>query len=121
VTRRRKDQSVRLARAHGLFNVVAGAWPILSLRSFEWVYGKKRDVFLQKTLGGLLLSIGWVQLTVGESDHSLILTRRIGIATALTLLAVDLVYVPKGQMRRTYLQDAAMELGWIAAWLRAQG
>lgn len=107
-----------VARAQGLFNVIGGAWPILSLRSFEWVYGKKRDIFLQKTVGGLLFSIGCVQLAAQESDEALAFARRLGIATATTLLMIDLVYIPKGEMRMTYLQDALSEIAWIAAWLR---
>ena len=112
-------QSARnLARAQGLFNVIGGAWPIVNLRSFEWVYGKKNDVFLQKTVGGLLFSIGCVQLLAQDSDDGITLARRLGIATATTLLMVDLVYIPKREMRLTYLQDLACEIGWIAAWLR---
>ena len=108
----------RLARAQGLFNVIGGAWPLVSLRSFEFVYGNKRDVYLQKTVGGLLLWVGYVQLTADSKD-SLAVARRLGIATALTLLAIDLIYIPKGEMRKTYLQDVASEIGWIVAWLRA--
>jgi hypothetical protein len=110
----------KLARAQGLFNLAGGAWPIVSLRSFEWVYGKKTDVFLQKTVGGLLVSVGYAQLSAGKSEEGLAVGRRIGTATALTLLAIDLVYIPKGEMRKTYLQDALMEVGWIVAWLRAE-
>jgi hypothetical protein len=84
-----------LARAQGVFNVVGGAWPLLSLRSFEWVYGRKRDVFLQKTVGGLLLSIGCIQLVAADSSEEMVSVRRLGIATAVTLLAIDLVYIPK--------------------------
>jgi hypothetical protein len=40
------------------------------------------------------------------------------MGTALTLLAVDLVYVPLGRIRPTYLLDAAMQTGWLTAWLR---
>lgn len=112
---RRRD----IAVAQGLFNIVGGAWPVASLRSFEWVYGKKRDIFLQKTVGGLLFSIGCVQLAAKSRDE-LISARRIGLATACTLLAIDLTYVPKGEMRWTYWQDALCELGWIAAWMRAR-
>jgi hypothetical protein len=39
-----------------------------------------------------------------------------GVATAY--LAIDLIYAPKGEIRRTYLLDAAMEIGWLWAWLR---
>ncbi|MER7830476.1 hypothetical protein [Streptomyces sp. NPDC095602] len=111
-----------VARAQGLFNVVGGAWPLVSLRTFGRVYGPVADGWLQKTSGALLLSAGWTMLraasgTAGEDGvrHA----RRTGIGTALAFLAVDLVYVPKGRIRATYLVDAAMEAAWLAAWWRA--
>ncbi|MFD6172402.1 hypothetical protein [Streptomyces coeruleorubidus] len=104
--------------AHGAFNVVGGLWPLLHLRSFEWVFGPKADDWLQRTTGGLLLSAGLAQLAAGADPQGRPHARRIGLGTALTLLAIDLVYVPKGRIRPTYLLDAAMQTGWIAAWLR---
>lgn len=109
-----------VARAQGWFNFIGGAWPIVSLRSFEWVYGKKNDIFLQKTVGGLLFSIGCVQLAAADSPHEIPTIRRLGMVTALTLLAIDLAYIPKREMRWTYWQDALCEVGWIAAWMRAR-
>lgn len=46
--------------------------------------------------------------------------RRLGIATALTLLGIDLVYIPRREMRWTYWQDALCEIGWLAAWARSK-
>ncbi len=112
------SKQLALARAQGLFNVLGGAWPIASLRTFEWVYGRKFDVYLQKTVGGLLFSIGYLQLTADDSAEEIAFSRRLGIATAATLLAIDLIYIPKREMRWTYLQDALCEIAWIAAWLR---
>lgn len=110
--------AVTVAAAHGAFNVVGGLWPLVHLRSFEWVFGPKADDWLQMTTGGLLAGAGLTQLAAvadpGGPKHA----RRIGLVTAATLLAVDLVYVPKGRLRPTYLLDAAMEAAWIAAWLR---
>lgn len=108
-----------VARAQGLFNILGGAWPLVSLRTFEFVYGKKRDIYLQKTVGALLLSIGIVQSRARGSDEELVVARSLGIATALSLLAIDLIYIPKHEMRWTYWQDAACEVGWIAAWIRS--
>ncbi|MFG2025987.1 hypothetical protein [Streptomyces sp. NPDC048825] len=105
--------------AQGAFNVVGGLWPLLHLRSFEWVFGPKTDVWLQMTTGGLLVSAGVAQLAAARSPQSASHARRIGLGTASTLLAIDLIYVPKGRIRPTYLLDAAMQTGWIAAWLRS--
>lgn len=105
-----------VARAQGWFNVVAGAWPLLSLRSFEAVFGPKEDRWLEHTVAGLLLVNGYSQLRA-PSDES---ARVIGVGTAATLLAIDLVYVPRGTIRWTYLIDAAFEAGWLAVWWRSR-
>ena len=104
-----------VARAQGVFNVVGGLWPLVSLRTFEAVYGRKTDRYLEHTVGGLLVSVGLVQLA-SRNEQELVSARRIGIGTALTLLAIDAIYVPQGKMRWTYLQDALCEVGWLAAW-----
>lgn len=105
-----------LARAHGLFNIAGGLWPLLHLPSFEKVFGAKTDRWLERTVAGLLVGIGWTQIraasTPGGADHA----RRLGMATAATLLAVDLAYVPTGRIRPTYLLDAAAEAMWLRAW-----
>ncbi|MDH6566262.1 hypothetical protein M2160_001283 [Streptomyces sp. SAI-117] len=115
----RRDPADTLAVTHGLFNLVGGLWPLVHLRSFEWVFGPKTDVWLQMTTGGLLASAGAAQLAAAPGPQGPAQARRIGLGTAVTLLAVDLVYVPKGRIRPTYLLDAAMQTGWIGAWLRA--
>ena len=38
----------------------------------------------------------------------------------LTLLGIDLVYIPRREMRWTYWQDALCEIGWLAAWARSK-
>ncbi|WEV24304.1 hypothetical protein OYE22_03130 [Streptomyces sp. 71268] len=117
---RGREPAAALAVAHGAFNVVGGLWPLLHLRSFERVFGPKHDRWLQRTTGGLLVSTGLAQLAAASAPQGAAHARRVGLGTALTLLAIDLVYVPKGRIRPTYLWDAAMEAGWITAWLRTR-
>jgi len=106
-----------VARAQGAFNVAAGLWPLLSTRSFEWVYGPKADRWLEHTVAGLLVTVGVAQL--GTRDARDVRTARVlGVGTAATLLTIDLVYVARGRIRPTYLQDAVCEAGWLAAWAR---
>lgn len=107
---------VVLARAHGLFNVITGGWPILHMRSFEAVSGPKTDRWLVRTVGALLLANGLVQLTAGPSPEATRQARRLGIGTAAALAAVDLVYAPPGRISRVYLLDAVVESGWLLAW-----
>ncbi|MEV6181822.1 hypothetical protein [Streptomyces sp. NPDC052015] len=74
---------------------------------------------MQMTTGGLLASAGVAQLAAAGDAQGPAHARRIGLGTSLTLLVVDLVYVSKGRIRPTYLLDAAMQTGWITAWLRS--
>jgi hypothetical protein len=46
--------------------------------------------------------------------------QRLGGGTALTLLAIDLVFVPAGRIRWTYLLDAVLEVGWLSLWAKAR-
>ncbi len=121
MSRRGKKQiesQVALARAQGLFNVVGGAWPTVWLRSFEWVFGRKRDVYLQKTSGLFFLTTGVALLLAEPTEDGMAAARRIGIGAASVYLAIDLIYVPKRDIPATYLLDAVMEAGWLYAWTR---
>jgi hypothetical protein len=107
-----------VARLHGAFNVVAGLWPLLHRRSFEAVFGPKQDYWLASTVALLLAGNGTVQLMAASTPHGLASARRIGAETALALASVDLVNVARGRISRTYLFDAAVELGWLWVWAR---
>jgi hypothetical protein len=107
---------VRLARAQGLFNVVGGAWPIVALPTFEWVFGRKRDVYLQRTSGALFAASGIALLLAEPTQDGITTARRFGMGVAMAYLAIDLLYVPKRDIPATYLLDAAMEIGWLRAW-----
>ena len=89
---------------------------MLHLRSFEWVFGPKVDRWLVYTVAGLLTTIGYAQWRAG-TDHDWRHARRIGVGTSSTLLLIDLVNVPRGRIRATYLIDAAAEAALLAVWI----
>lgn len=99
-----------------MFNAVGGLWPLLHLRSFEAVLGPKVDRWLVYTVAGLMVVVGAAQLTATADSAGARQARRLGVGTALTLGGVDLVYAPRGRISRTYLVDAAAEIGWLLAW-----
>ncbi|WP_052207097.1 hypothetical protein [Sinomonas humi] len=112
-------QRHQLAKAQGLFNVASGAWALVHRKSFEAVFGPKADWWLVQTVAGLLVGNGLMQLRSARGEGSLEQARRVGIATASTLLAIDLGYGATGRIRPTYLADVPVELGWIVLWLRS--
>lgn len=86
-------------------------------RSFEWVCGPKEDVWLVKCVGGLTVTMGFVQLRSGTSEEGLATARRIGIGAAATFGAIDLVYGCAGRISKIYLLEAAIEAALLAAWM----
>ena len=103
----------KTARAHGLFNLAGGLWPLVHMRSFEAVSGPKVDRWLVETVAGLMVVNGIVQLSPRSSPHT---SRTLGVGTALWLAAIDLRYASTGRISKVYLLDAAAELAWAAAW-----
>lgn len=106
-----------LARLHGWANVAGGVWPLVHMRSFEAVTGPKVDKWLVRTVAGLLVANGLVQVRSTGSRDGLRAARAVGLGTAATLAAIDLVYAPRRRISRVYLVDAALELAILAAWL----
>jgi hypothetical protein len=104
------------ARIQGWYYVVTGLWPILHIQSFEQVTGPKTDDWLVKTVGVLITVIGATLLLAARRGH---LTRSIGflgIASALALAGIDLVYGTNGTIPPVYLLDAAAELLLAGLW-----
>ncbi len=106
----------RLAKAHGVFNVVTGVWPLVSMSTFERVTGPKIDGWLVRTVGGMLVSTGLAQLAAGDSPDGLRVARLLGQGTAATLGVVDVVYASKGRISKVYLADAIAETAWVGLW-----
>jgi hypothetical protein len=111
-------RAAALARGHGIFNVAGGLWPLLHMRSFEAVTGPKTDRWLVRTVAALMVANGLVQCRTSATGTGLSAARDIGIGTAAALGVIDLAYGLPHRISRAYLADAALEAGWVVAWLR---
>lgn len=58
-----------LAIAQGLFYLVTGVWPIVSINTFLKVTGPKTDLWLVKTVGAVIAVIGAALLFGGLAGH----------------------------------------------------
>jgi hypothetical protein len=101
--------------AQGTFYVVSGLWPIVHMKSFEAVTGKKQDAWLAQTVGGLIAGIG-AALLVGASERRSRSLVTLGIASAATLAAADIIFAGKGRISPVYFGDAVVEAALIATW-----
>jgi len=94
--------------AQGIYFVITGVWPILSIRTFIAVTGPKKDVWLVKTLGGLIAVAGGALISASLNDLSLPAII-LSCGSALTLGWIDIWYSLKNVISKVYLADAVVQ------------
>jgi hypothetical protein len=105
-----------MAVGHGIALIGLGAWPVVSMRTFERVTGPKHDDWLVRTVGGLCIAIG-TGLVAGRDRPTVV--RPLGIASAATFLVADVIGYRSGRLRAVYLLDAVAEGALISGWVVA--
>ena len=109
-----------VALVMGIFWLVSGVWPIVHLRSFMWVTGPKVDRWLVRTVGALIVAVSLGLLQSSKKDDVPAEVETIACASAVSLAAVDVIYVAKRRIRPVYLLDAVAELALVALWRLAR-
>ena len=108
-----------VALAQAVFYILTGAWPLVSMRSFEAVTGPKTDRWLVKTAGVLIAVIGAALLRGAVRGPVTPELRLLGVGSALGLTGIDVVYVWRRRIARIYLLDALAEIGLVVWWALA--
>ncbi len=105
-----------VAFVQGIYFLVTGIWPLISMRTFLAVTGPKTDLWLVKTVGLILAVIGavliYAQMTTAVNPPVAFLA--IGAAASLTV--VEIVYVLKKVISPIYLGDAFVEILLMIWW-----
>ena len=112
-----------LAWFQGVFYLLTGVWPLVSMGTFVAVTGPKVDLWLVVTVGVLVAVIGAVLLLGAWRKRvgpELVL---LAVGSAGGLAAVDLVYALGDRIWDIYLLDAVVEIVlavlWLLAWWRS--
>ena len=108
-----------VAAAHGIYYVVTGVWPILSLGTFEAVSGPKVDDWLVRTVGIVLSVIGLTLLSAALKDDLGAPVRVLAIGSAASLAFVDFFYALRGVIWPIYMLDGVGEVLLIGMWVVA--
>ena len=103
--------------AHAAYFLVTGIWPLLHIRSFEWITGPKTDRWLVKTVGVLVTAIGAVLVTARVRKRVTPEVGELAVGSGLGLAGVELWYVARGRIRPVYLLDAVLEVIFVAGWI----
>jgi hypothetical protein len=113
-----------LLAAQGIYYVLAGAWPLVSMSAFEAVTGPKTDDWLVRTVGVLAAAIGATLLVGARTPAPRAEAVVLAVLSACGFAAIDLVYGLSGRISRIYLADAAVEIALalgivLSSWSRA--
>jgi hypothetical protein len=117
-----------LCWAQGLYFLLTGVWPLVSVDTFQLVTGKKTDHlvadppteadhWMLNTISALIIAIAIVILAAAWRRRISLDVALLGLASAIALTIIDVVYVARGTIRPIYLADAAVEVVIIAAWI----
>jgi hypothetical protein len=108
----------RALLAQGAYFVATGVAPFASRRAFEAVTGPKREWWLVQTVGGIVTAVGAGITSAALRDRATPEIVAIAAGSAGALAAIDVVHVARGRIAPTYLLDAVVEIGFVAAQLR---
>jgi len=99
----------------GVYYVLTGLWPLLSMATFEAVTGPKTDDWLVHTVATLVLGVGIALLVGGRRNDPSMETLALAGSAAVAFTAIDIVYVANGTISGIYLADAAVEGVFLVA------
>jgi hypothetical protein len=102
----------------GVYFFLMGLWPILAISSFEAITGPKTEVWLVKTVGLLLVIIGFVLIIAAYRGRIRLEMAILGIGSALALIVIEFVYVTTGVISPVYLLDSIIQILLVVGWIR---
>lgn len=105
-----------VALIQGIYFFITGIWPLISMKTFLMVTGPKIDLWLVKTVGLVLATIGATLLYAGWTGQVNPPVIFLAIGAALSLIVVEIVYVAKRVISPIYLGDALVEVVLIGWW-----
>src|SRR5689334_16187102 len=96
--------------AQGIYYVVTGLLPIVSMRVFELITGPKVDDWLVRMVGLLAAVIGATLVLAARrgrfSDELLLLA----VGSAISFTVIDVFYAAVGRISMIYFGDAIVEI-----------
>lgn len=107
------------AFAQGFFCLVIGLWPVVSLQTFQTLTGQKPDQWLVTLAGLLLAAIGSSMIISAIRRDIAFEVFAIGLLTALSLGATDVIFVIERRIPAVYLLDAVAESLFVTLWVFA--
>ncbi|TLD39822.1 MAG: hypothetical protein JETT_3916 [Candidatus Jettenia ecosi] len=106
-----------LSLVQGVYYLITGIWPLISMRAFQMVTGPKTDHWLVNTVGVLILVIGIVLICTGVRQNITYEILMLALGSAVGLTAIDSIYVIKKRIAPIYLLDALVQIPITGSWI----
>lgn len=112
-----KLTSKLILRLQGIYFVLTGIWPLISMSTFLKIAGPKTDLWLVQVVGILILVIGTVLLITSYAKKRNPQIILLAAGSALAFIIIDTTYYLSGIISAIYLLDALIELVFLIFWL----
>jgi glucose dehydrogenase len=107
---------VKPALAQGIYFLITGVWPLVSIGTFQRVTGPKNDLWLVRTVGLIIAVIGATLVVSGATGDIQPPVIVLAILSAAGLAGIDIFYSLKRVISPIYLGDAFLETCLILWW-----
>jgi energy-converting hydrogenase Eha subunit E len=96
--------------AQGVYYLLTGIWPLVSMSTFEAISGPKTDDWLVKMVGLLAATIGTTLLLGVRLPAPRSQVIALALLSTVSFASIDLVYGLSGRISAVYLADAVIEI-----------
>ena len=105
-----------LLKIQGLYYLLTGMWPIVSIQTFLQVTGPKTDLWLVKVIGLLIAINGITLLLASFSTRRINVVGFLAIALAIGFALLEVIFYFQGLISPVYLLDAGLETLFFIFW-----
>jgi hypothetical protein len=118
--------AVALCWTQGVYWLITGCWPLISINTFQAVTGPKADNlatgleadhWLVNTVAVLIVADSFVFLVAAIRSSVSFDVVVLGITSTTALMSIDILYASRGTISRVYLADAGLELLLMFLWI----
>tara|TARA_R110002020_G_scaffold208575_2_gene414406 strand:+ start:532 stop:918 length:387 start_codon:yes stop_codon:yes gene_type:complete len=106
-----------LLKVQGIYYLLTGIWPVLSMETFLWVTGPKSDLWLVIVVGTLITVNGATFIYSSLFQKRNIAVGFLAAVMALALAILEILFYAQGIISPVYLLDATLELCLFIVWI----
>jgi hypothetical protein len=110
--------AARPALSQGIYYVLTGLWPWVSLASYAWLTGESADLWRLQTLGALVVVLSVALCVAGWLHERSWAIVCLAVGSAAAFAFVDVLHAVQGHLSPLSLIDAGVEVGLIVLWVQ---